>query len=120
MLKDTQPGKWDTSVGGHVDLGETIEQALLRETKEELNITGINPIPLAQYKWESEIESELVFSFRALYNATPVFNKKEIDDGRFWNFNEINENLGKGIFTPNFENEVPILLKILGKGNPRI
>ena len=120
MLKDTQPGKWDTSVGGHVDLGETIEQALLRETKEELNITGINPIPLAQYKWESEIESELVFSFRALYNATPVFNKKEIDDGRFWNFNEINENLGKGIFTPNFENEVPVLLKILGKGNPRI
>lgn len=113
--KDTQPGKWDTSVGGHVDLGETIEQALLRETTEELNITGIHPIPLTQYKWETEIESELVFSFRAIYNATPVFNKNEIDEGRFWTISEIRKNLGTGIFTPNFENEVPVLLKVMGK-----
>ena len=26
--KDIQPGKWDTAVGGHVDLGECIEDAL--------------------------------------------------------------------------------------------
>ena len=115
MKKDTFPGKWDTSVGGHVDLGETIEQALLRETAEELNITGIHPIPLAQYKWETKIESELVFSFRAIYNATPVFNKEEIDEGKFWNIIEIKNNLGTGIFTPNFENEVPVLLKAMGK-----
>lgn len=115
MLKDTFPGKWDTSVGGHVDLGETIEQALFRETAEELNITGIHPIPLVQYKWETEMESELVFSFRALYNAIPVFNKQEIDEGRFWTLEEIRKNLGKGIFTPNFENEVPVLLKSLGR-----
>jgi len=116
MHKDTQPGKWDTSVGGHVDLGETIEQALLRETAEELNISGIHPIPLTQYKWETEIESELVFSFRALYNAIPVFNKQEIEDGKFWTISEIRKNLGTGIFTPNFENEVPILLKAMGRG----
>jgi len=115
MLKDTQPGKWDTSVGGHVDLGETIEQALLRETKEELNITGIRPIPLVQYKWETDVESELVFSFRAIYNATPVFNKQEIEDGRFWTISEIRKNLGTGVFTPNFENEVPILLRAMGR-----
>ena len=115
MHKDTQPGKWDTSVGGHVDLGETIEQALLRETAEELNITEINPIPLTRYKWETEIESELVFSFWALYNAKPVFNKLEIEDGRFWTIAEIRKNLGTGIFTPNFENEVPVLLKALGR-----
>lgn len=29
--KDIQPGKWDTSVGGHMDYGETPEQALTRE-----------------------------------------------------------------------------------------
>ena len=28
--KDIQPGKWDTSVGGHVDLGESVEMALKR------------------------------------------------------------------------------------------
>ena len=37
--KDIQPGKWDTAVGGHVDLGESVEIALKREVQEELGIT---------------------------------------------------------------------------------
>ena len=37
-LKDIQPGKWDTAVGGHIDLGENVEMALRREAREELGI----------------------------------------------------------------------------------
>ena len=33
------PGMWDVSVAGHVDAGESIEQAAIRETKEELNLS---------------------------------------------------------------------------------
>ena len=33
--KDIQPGRWDTAVGGHIDLGENVEMALLREAQEE-------------------------------------------------------------------------------------
>ena len=29
--KDIQPDKWDTAVGGHIDWGENVEQALQRE-----------------------------------------------------------------------------------------
>ncbi|PNW26591.1 NUDIX hydrolase [Formosa algae] len=32
------PGMWDVSVAGHVDAGETIEAAALRETQEELSL----------------------------------------------------------------------------------
>lgn len=32
------PGMWDVSVAGHVDAGETVEAAAIRETKEELNL----------------------------------------------------------------------------------
>ena len=84
LHKDTLPGKWDTAVGGHVDLGETIEQALMRETSEELNITGLKPVSFMHYTWETSVESELVFSFTALYNAMPVINKSELANGRFW------------------------------------
>ena len=37
--KDIQPDKWDTAVGGHIDLGESVEMALHRETLEELGIS---------------------------------------------------------------------------------
>ncbi|MFB9052322.1 NUDIX domain-containing protein [Formosa undariae] len=33
------PGMWDVSVAGHVDAGESIEEAAIRETLEELSLT---------------------------------------------------------------------------------
>lgn len=111
MLKDIQPGKWDTSVGGHMSPGETPEKALAREAREELGIIVSEPVFLLSYIWRSEREHELVYSFTALIGAVPEINKEEIEEGRFWDLREIKENLDKGIFTPNFEHEFRMLSK---------
>lgn len=103
--KDIQPGKWDTAVGGHIDLGESVEQALHREVKEEIGITDYTPERLKSYVFESDKEKELVFVFRTVYNKPINPDKEELADGRFWSQQEIRNNIGKGIFTPNFENE---------------
>ena len=107
-LKDIQPSKWDTSVGGHVSLGEDPLEAIIRETKEELdiNIKEKDIQFLYEYDWFSDVEREWIYTF--LYTTSKkdfIFDKKEISEIRFWSYKEIVENLGKNIFTPNFETE---------------
>ena len=109
MRKKIQPGKWDTAVGGHVAYGETMMEALFREASEELGLTDFNPIYLETYLFESEIEKEMVNIFAAVgsYELTP--DHDEVDEGRWWPVEEIDENLGKGLFTPNFESEYKMI-----------
>lgn len=105
MHKDIQPGKWDTAVGGHVDYGEDVESALFREAREELGVVGFKPLLCFRYVFESAIEKELVNSFMTYYDGNPSPDRDEVTEGRFWSMEDIRENLGKGIFTPNFEAE---------------
>ncbi len=105
MTKDIQPGKWDTAVGGHIDYGETVEEALRREVREELGITAFTPQFITRYVFESTIEKELVNTFRTIYNGEIKPDTEELDGGRFWSLEEIKSNLGQNVFTPNFEQE---------------
>jgi isopentenyldiphosphate isomerase len=109
ITKDIQPGKWDTSVGGHVSPEESIEEALAREVQEELGLTNYSPLFLSRYVWNSPREKELVNSFSAVSDEIPVVNKDEIEEGRYWTLAEIRKHIGKGIFTPNFEHEFLML-----------
>ena len=105
LWKDIQPGRWDTAVGGHVDLGESVDMALRREAREELGLEGFVPEPLDTYVFESARERELVYTFRTTWDG-PVCPSDELDGGRFWTPDEIRQLLGKGVFTPNFESEL--------------
>lgn len=105
MWKDIQPGKWDTATGGHIDLGENVEQALTREVREELGITDFTPELLGHYVFESKVEKELVYAYKTTYDGSVNPNAEELDGGRFWSREEISANIGKGVFTPNFESE---------------
>ena len=114
LWKDIQPGRWDTSVGGHVDLGENVDRALRREAREELGITEFVPEQLYRYVFESTRERELVYSFCTVYEGE-IRPSEELDGGRFWTAEEIRTNLGRGVFTPNFEDEWRRLEAVLQK-----
>ncbi|MGN1257087.1 MAG: NUDIX domain-containing protein [Bacteroidaceae bacterium] len=104
--KDIQPGKWDTAVGGHVDLGENVQQALAREAAEELgiDISTLQVESLGHYVFQSSRERELVFPHRVVFDGE-ICPSPETDGGRFWAAVELRDALGKDVLTPNFESE---------------
>lgn len=104
MWKDIQPGKWDTAVGGHVDYGEDTDEALRREAWEELGIKDFVPTFVGSYVFESDREKEFVNVYSALYDGV-IKPSDELDGGRFWRIEELKAAFGKGVLTPNFEQE---------------
>ena len=117
MKKDIAPGKWDTSVGGHINIGEKIHDAARREMKEELGIDHCDITHLYEYLYHGEREAELVNTFRCTHSGSARSNTEEIDEIRYWNIKEIEAASGSGIFSPHFEEEMAHYLKYRGLMN---
>lgn len=109
MDKLVQPGKWDTAVGGHISAGETLETALKREAWEEIGLTEFGAKLVKTYRWDSEIECELVYVFVTPDYKSIHLHSEEVTEGRFWSPGQIESSMGKGLFTPNFEYEYQLL-----------
>jgi len=107
--KLVQPGKWDTAVGGHISFGESVETALKREAYEEIGLTDFQARPMASYKWETDVEAELVYSYTSYDYKKIRLHSDEVTEGKFWSRSQIEKNLGKDVFTPNFEFEFKMM-----------
>jgi isopentenyldiphosphate isomerase len=109
LSKDTNPGRWDTSVGGHVAASEPVADALAREAREELGIDTSGARPLFTYLYRSRFESEYAHCFALAYDGPFRIDPVEISEGRFFTFAELEAMRGTGALTPMFEHELPML-----------
>ena len=75
--------------------------AAQREMFEELGIKGELTF-LYRYIWRTEIESELVSTYRCNYDGEFSPDPREVSDVRWWSAAEIEDQLESGLLTPNF------------------
>ena len=77
------PGHWGTSAGGHVQKGESYEQAAKRELKEELGVTvaltKLLDTPYDHYKMR-----KFLGVFRGISEGPFKLNEEEVAGGRWF------------------------------------
>ena len=92
--KEFRPGHWVTSAGGHVQKGETYEQAAKRELKEELGIdtplTFIHESPYDHYKMRKFLQV-----FRGISDGPFNFNLDEVAGGRWFSVADVKDMVKK-------------------------
>ncbi len=77
--KELFPGRWDNSAAGHVDTGETYEQAAGRELNEELGLSNVELQKVGDYYVEVTNDWRLMKRFTRAYkiilaSPLPVFD----------------------------------------------
>lgn len=83
LTKDSNPGLWSMSVGGHVASSQTYEEAAKREFTEEL---GIRPAALefiSKYHFLGKKETEIGCVYKTRHNGPFILNTHEIETGVF-------------------------------------
>lgn len=103
------PDHWSTAVGGHVQAGESYEQAAIREYEEELGTkSAIELIGKAVYEVENKPKKFLTI-FKSNFNGPYNINLDEVASVDSFSIDEIKKMISDG------EKFLPELLFILEK-----
>ena len=82
MLKDRQPGMWDSSCSGHLDAGEDYDTCAVRELREEIGLR-LAHAPERLFKLDAceETDAEFVWVYRCESEGPFILHPEEIECG---------------------------------------
>ena len=95
--------------GGHIEDGETYEQAVIREAIEEFNIIPLNILPLGSYKCTTGLYCNAKMYFTDQFKGIPKADGIEMVDARWLSLEELKDEL---LFPP-FAESIRILENLL-------
>lgn len=100
LRKKVFPGYWGFGAGGAVKSNERYEDAARRELKEELGIVGTEIEFLFDFNYRSEINNYNSRVYRCVYDREIKLNKDEFEEGKFINFDDLQEFIKTHKFCP--------------------
>ena len=90
LLKDRQPGVWDSSASGHLDSGEAYDDCAIRELHEEIGLQLTSP-PRRLFKLPAttDTDQEHVWIYRCEAEGPFVLHPEEIERGDWYTPDEV-------------------------------
>jgi 16S rRNA (adenine1518-N6/adenine1519-N6)-dimethyltransferase len=82
-LKDRHPLKWDSSAAGHVQAGESYDQAAQRELQEELG-ANVLLVKILKLPASARTGMEFIWLYRGELRGIPMPNRSEVESGAFF------------------------------------
>jgi intracellular septation protein A/ADP-ribose pyrophosphatase YjhB (NUDIX family) len=113
LKSDIEAGKWDAAVAGHIRYNEDIEKAVYREAMEEINFKPEFLDLLEKRVFKAPNSTALMFIFITQSNQEITPNKKEVEDARFYTFNQVLQLQKENKISVGLQQELKILQGIL-------
>ena len=109
MKKDLYPGMWTVAAGGHVDEGETWDEAALREMEEEIGVsTPLKLIGDFSFKNDEDDKKvrQIIHVYEGIIDSSMQFNLEgdEVEATKWYRLDELRTAMQQtpDIFTPSF------------------
>jgi isopentenyl-diphosphate Delta-isomerase len=107
-------GLYSIVLGGHVSCGDTYDETVVREAKEEAEITS-KPFRMGFFRKRLPQEGENVTVYGFVADRHPNLLKDEIEWGRFMSLEEAKLMISSEEFIPETAQLLPILEEFLSK-----
>ena len=91
LLKDKFAGAWDSSAAGHLDAGESYDDCVVRELKEELGIEGVDTQQLARISPCANTGWEFIDLHLARHDGALRFPCSEVAAAEWFTMEQVRE-----------------------------